>query len=46
MLGGRDSTVALLRKAAALEKLREHLANPGVQEPLALECAFLHAFAA
>ena len=45
-LGQRHSTVALLRKAAALEKLREHLANPGVQEPLALECAFLHAFAA
>jgi DNA polymerase III subunit delta' len=45
-LGERHSTTALLRKAAALEKLREHLANPGVQEPLALECAFLHAFAA
>jgi DNA polymerase-3 subunit delta' len=45
-LGQRNSPAALLRKAAALEKLREHLANPGVQEPLALECAFLHAFAA
>jgi len=45
-LGQRHSTAALLRKAAALEKLREHLGNPGVQEPLALECAFLHAFAA
>ena len=45
-LGERHSTAALLRKAAALEKLREHLANPGVQEPLALECAFLLAFAA
>lgn len=45
-LGERHSTAALLRKAAALEKLREHLANPGVQEPLALECAFLRAFAA
>ena len=45
-LAGRHSTSALLRKAAALEKLREHLANPGVQEPLALECAFLNAFAA
>lgn len=45
-LGQRHSTAALLRKTAALEKLREHLANPGVQEPLALECAFLHAFAA
>ena len=30
----------------ALEKLREHLANPGVQEQLAIECAFLKAFAA
>lgn len=45
-LGARHSTAELLRKTAALEKLREHLANPGVQEPLALECAFLHAFAA
>ena len=45
-LGERHSTAALLHKTAALEKLREHLANPGVQEPLALECAFLHAFAA
>lgn len=45
-LGQRHSTAALLRKTAALEKLREHLGNPGVQEPLALESAFLHAFAA
>jgi DNA polymerase-3 subunit delta' len=45
-LGERHSTAALLRKTSALEKLREHLGNPGVQEPLALECAFLHAFAA
>jgi DNA polymerase-3 subunit delta' len=45
-LGQRHSTTALLRKASALEKLREHLGNPGVQEPLALECAFLQAFAA
>ncbi len=45
-LAQRHSTGALLRKTAALEKLREHLGNPGVQEPLALECAFLHAFAA
>ncbi len=45
-LGQRNPPAALLRKAGALEKLREHLANPGVQEPLALECAFLHAFAA
>jgi len=45
-LAQRHSTPALLRKAAALEKLRGHLNNPGVQEGLALECAFLHAFAA
>jgi DNA polymerase III subunit delta' len=45
-LGERHTTAALLRKAAALEKLREHLGSPGVQEPLALECAFLRAFAA
>jgi DNA polymerase-3 subunit delta' len=45
-LGARNPTAALLRKAAALETLREHLANPGVQEQLAIECAFLTAFAA
>lgn len=45
-LGQMHSTAALLRKTAALEKLREHLGNPGIQEPLALECAFLNAFAA
>ncbi len=43
-LGARCSTAELLRKTAALEKLREHLSNPGVQETLALECAFLRAF--
>jgi DNA polymerase-3 subunit delta' len=46
MLGQRHSTAILLQKTAALEDLREHLGNPGVQEQLALECAFLHAFAA
>lgn len=45
-LGARHSTPALLRKAMALEKLRERLGNPGVQEQLAIECAFLDAFAA
>ncbi len=35
-----------LRRAAALERLREQLANPGVQEPLAIEVAFLNAFGA
>jgi len=43
-LGARHSTSALLRKSDALEKLRENLANPGIQEQLALECAFLRAF--
>ena len=35
----------LLRKTDALEKLRDHLGRPGVQEQLAIECAFLQAFA-
>ena len=35
-----------LRRTAAIETLREHLGNPGVQEQLAIECAFLTAFAA
>jgi len=43
-LGTRHSTSALLRKSDALETLRENLANPGIQEQLALECAFLRAF--
>ena len=49
---GRSTPFASLEEnttwhlVADLEKLREHLGNPGVQEPLALECAFLHAFAA
>ena len=45
-LAARHPTAALLRRAAAFETLREHLANPGVQEQLAIECAFLTAFAA
>ena len=45
-LAARHSASALLRKSAALETLREHLGNPGVQEQLALECAFLEAFGA
>lgn len=40
----RHSTTALLRKSDAFETLRGHLANPGVQEQLAIECAFLRAF--
>jgi DNA polymerase-3 subunit delta' len=43
-LAARHSTSGLLRKAEALETLRGHLANPGMQEQLALECAFLSAF--
>ncbi|MDR3405398.1 MAG: ATP-binding protein [Chthoniobacter sp.] len=43
-LGAHHSTTTLLRKSDAFETLREHLANPGVQEQLALECAFLRAF--
>jgi DNA polymerase-3 subunit delta' len=43
-LAGRHSTSALLRKADAFETLRQHLSNPGVQEQLAIECAFLRAF--
>ena len=45
-LAARLSPANVLRRADALEKLREHLANPGVQEQLAIECAFLKAFAA
>jgi hypothetical protein len=43
-LGTRHSTATLLRKSDAFETLRSHLGNPGVQEQLALECAFLRAF--
>lgn len=44
-LAGRLSTAALLRKNAALDELRENLGRTGVQEQLAIECAFLKAFA-
>jgi DNA polymerase-3 subunit delta' len=43
-LAARDSAPALLRKAAAFGVLREQLGNPGIQEQLAIECAFLSAF--
>ena len=33
-----------LRRSDALETLREQLGNPGIQEQLAIECAFLKAF--
>jgi len=45
-LAARESPPALLRKAAAFGALREQLGNPGIQEQLAIECAFLAAFAA
>jgi DNA polymerase III subunit delta' len=45
-LAGQLSTPQLLRKNAALEQLRENLGRSGVQEQLAIECAFLNAFAA
>jgi hypothetical protein len=45
-LAGTLSTSEALRRAGALERLRENLANPGIQEPLALEVAFLQAFGA
>lgn len=45
-LAGRFTAADCLRRTTAIEKLREHLGNPGVQEQLAIECAFLTAFAA
>jgi len=33
-----------LTRSAAIERLREQLGNPGIQEPLAIEVAFLRAF--
>ncbi|MDB6150899.1 MAG: polymerase gamma/tau subunit [Chthoniobacter sp.] len=45
-LAQRLTTTQLLSKAAALENLRNNLGRPGVQEQLAIECAFLKAFAA
>jgi DNA polymerase-3 subunit delta' len=45
-LAARHTAPQLLRKTAALETLRENFSRTGVQEPLAIECAFLAAFAA
>jgi DNA polymerase-3 subunit delta' len=45
-LASQLSTPQLLQKNAALEQLRENLGRSGVQEQLAIECAFLAAFAA
>ena len=45
-LAARLTPANCLRRATAIETLREHLANSGVQEQLAIECAFLTAFAA
>ena len=44
ILGDNGLVNALLRKAGAFEDLRKNLSNPGVQEQLAVECAFLRAF--
>ena len=44
-LAARTPTPQLLRRTAALAELRDHF-NRNVQEQLALECAFLKAFAA
>lgn len=43
-LATRVSTAQLLRRSAALEELRDNLGRPGVQEQLAIECAFVKAF--
>jgi len=43
-LAARHSAPQLLRKTSALETLRENFNRTGVQEPLAIECAFLAAF--
>ena len=45
-LATRFTAAECLRRTTAIEHLRGHLANPGVQEQLAIECAFLAAFAA
>ena len=45
-LATRFTAADCLRRTTAIENLRGHLANPGVQEQLAIECAFLTAFAA
>ncbi len=46
VLATRFTAAECLRRTSAIETLREHLGNPGVQEQLAIECAFLTAFAA
>jgi DNA polymerase-3 subunit delta' len=43
-LAARLTAANCLQRAAALETLREHLNNPGIQEQLAVECSFLKAF--
>jgi DNA polymerase-3 subunit delta' len=43
-LAARHTPAQLLRKAAALEQLRENFNRTGVQEALATECAFIAAF--
>ncbi|MEO7319117.1 MAG: hypothetical protein ABIZ56_09030, partial [Chthoniobacteraceae bacterium] len=45
-LATRFTPAECLRRTTAIETLREHLGNPGIQEQLAIECAFLTAFAA
>ena len=45
-LAARLTPANCLRRTAAIETLREHLGNSGVQEQLAIECAFIAAFAA
>lgn len=44
-LAERHTTSQVLRKTDAFEQLRDSLNRTGVAEPLALECAFLKAFA-
>ena len=45
-LATRFTSAECLRRTTAIDDLRQHLGNPGVQEQLAIECAFLSAFAA
>jgi DNA polymerase-3 subunit delta' len=45
-LAQRSSPAKALHRAGALEKLREQLGNPGIQEQLAIEVAFLKTFGA
>lgn len=46
LLATRYSATEALRRASALETLRDQLRNPGINEPLAIEVAFLRAFGA